>query len=307
MKKHQAILICLLLAGLLATAAGLLAQTGAPSPGLSEEAQAAMARRVEVFLRYLFAWGPETQVKVTALRESAIAGLYSAIVDVSQGERRGREVVLVSADGRYLVRGDFYDTTEDPFAEARDTIVTAGHPSKGPADAPVTIVEYGDFQCPDCAAASPILKKLMAERKDVRLVYKDLPLTRIHDWALRGAIAGQCAFQQSNQAFWKLHDFFFENQKTLNKDNLDARLDAFAAQAGLDLPAFQACRKQETTRPAVEASLQEATQLLVRNTPTLFINGRPFVGDQTRDILDHYIDYEIQLRGQGSPKPSPKP
>jgi len=285
---------CLLLVTLMALGALAL---GRAQARLDE---AAVAQRVEAYLRYLFAWGPDTQISVTSFHESAIPGLYSAIVQVSRDERRGQEVVLVSADGRYLVRGDFHDTTADPFADNRNGITLAGHPTKGPADAPVTIVEYGDFQCATCAEFYPIVKKLIAERKDVRLVWKDLPLTRIHDWALPAAVAAQCAHQQSPQAFWRLHDYFFENQKQINKDNLAARLDAFATAAGLDLAPFRACRADEKTRPTVEQSLSEATELGVRNTPSTFINGRPLVGPQPRELLDQYIDYEISLRRQGS-------
>ena len=288
---------CVFALSLMLAALGSRPVTATP---LTEEQQTAVARRVEIYLRYLFAWGPETGVKVTSMHESAIPGLYSAIVEVNQGERRGQEVVLVSADGRYLVRGDFHDTTEDPFAEVRQTVVLAGHPSKGPADAPVIIVEYGDFQCATCAELYPTMKKLLAERKDVRLVYKDLPLTRIHDWALAAAVAGQCAFRQSPEAFWRLHDFLFENQKQITKDNLDVRLDALAPLLELRLEEFRTCRTQEATRATVEESLREATELGLRNTPSLFINARPLAGAQSYDAILHLIEYELYLQKQGS-------
>ncbi len=297
MRRLQA---CMLALGLMLAAFGTRPAAAKP---LTEEQQAAVARRVEIYLRFLFAWGPETGVKVTSLHESALPGLYSAIIEVTRGEQRGEEVVFVSADGRYLVRGDFYDTTQDPFAEVRQRVVIAGHPSKGPADAPVIIVEYGDFQCPTCAELYPTLKKILAERKDVRVVYKDLPLTRIHDWALPAAIAGQCAFRQSNQAFWALHNYFFENQKAINKDNLAARLDAYAARVGLDVVAFQACRAQEATRATVEDSLREATELGLQHTPSLFINARPLTGAPSSDAILRLIEYEIYLHKQGSTRP----
>jgi len=288
---------CFLALGLLLATLGAVSLTAEP---LTEEQQAAVARRVEIYLRFLFAWGPETGVKVTSLRESALPGLYSAIVEVSRGEQRGEEVVFVSADGRYLVRGDFYDTTQDPFAETRQAVVIVGHPSKGPADAPVVIVEYGDFQCSTCAELYPTLKKILAERKDVRVVYKDLPLTHIHDWAMAAAVAGQCAFRQSPEAFWRLHDFLFENQKQITKDNLDVRLDALAPVIGLRLEEFRACRTQEATRATVDESLREATDLGLRNTPSLFINARPLVGAQSYDAILRLVEYEVYLHKQGS-------
>jgi protein-disulfide isomerase len=297
MRKLRVCLLALVLAPLMVSPYG----AGLAAEPLTEEQQATVARRVEVYLRYLFAWGPETGVQVTSLHESALPGLYSAIVEVSRGEQRGEEVVFVSGDGRYVLRGDFYDTTQDPFAEARQTMVLAGHPSKGPADAPVVIVEYGDFQCPTCAALYPTLKKILAERKDVRVVYKDLPLTRIHDWALPAALAGQCAFRQSPEAFWGLHDYFFENQKAINKDNLAARLDAVAPLLGLRLEDFRACRAQEATRATVENSLREAAALGLQHTPSLFINGRPLIEATSREAILRLLEYEARLHQQGSP------
>ena len=291
---------CVLALGLMFAVLGTRPAAAKP---LTEEQQAAVARRVEIYLRFLFAWGPETGVKVTSLHESALPGLYSAIIEVTRGEQRGEEVVFVSADGRYLVRGDFYDTTQDPFAEVRQRVVIAGHPSKGPADAPVIIVEYGDFQCPTCAELYPTLKKILAERKDVRVVYKDLPLTRIHDWAMTAAVAGQCAFRQSPEAFWRLHDFLFENQRQITKDNLDVRLDTLAPVTGLLLEEFRACRTQESTRATVEESLREATELGLHNTPSLFINARPLTGSPSADTILRLIEYEVYLQKQGSTRP----
>ena len=292
----------LLITAMVAAGFSLPGQITTPQapPSESLDPQAAVSQRIEGYLRDLFAWGPETEVSIGPLRESPIPGLYSVLVRVSEGQRRVDDVLLVSPDGRYLIRGDFFDTTQDPFAEARESIVTAGHPSRGPADAPVTIVEYGDFQCSTCAEMHPILKKILAEHRDVRLVFKDFPLTGIHNWALAAAIAAQCAYQQSNQSFWRLHDYFLENQKQLTAANLQARLDAFAPQAGLNSQQFRACRTQERPRARVEQSMREGTALRVINTPTLFINGRPAIGSQPRELLERLITYELRSPQQGT-------
>ena len=121
-----------------------------------------------------------------------------------------------------MIRANILDTAQDPFAATRAALTTAGQPSKGPAHAPVTIVEYGDFQCSTCARMHPVLQQLLADHNDVRLVFKDLPLTQVHDWAMAAAIAAQCAFQESNEAFWSLHDYLFEHQEELNAQNLQS-------------------------------------------------------------------------------------
>ncbi|HEX9764451.1 MAG TPA: thioredoxin domain-containing protein [Candidatus Acidoferrales bacterium] len=280
----------LLLGLLLAASAGVaLAQEPA-------DPQAQVRRRLEGYLRYFYAWGDDVQVKVGALHESTLPGIYTTLVEATQGEQKFQQVFLVGGDGRFIIRGEILDTTEDPFAAARQAVNLLNQPSKGPADAPVTIVEFGDFQCPTCAQIYPTLKKLMAERKDVRIVFKDLPLVGKHDWAYAAAVAGQCAFQQSPEAFWAVHDYFFENQAKLNARNLDAQLDAFAARrAGLDAAQFRACRQEKATAHRVDASLREAAALGLVNTPTLLVNGRPLVGNQPREIIERLINFEVAL------------
>ncbi len=289
---------------LLAATGGAWAQTPA---GPAADSQAAVKRYLEGYLRYLYAWDDNVQVKIGPLLESSIPGVYSTVVDASQGDNRLRQVFLVTPDGRFVIRGEILDTSVDPYANARAGISVANQPSKGPDGAAVTIVEYGDFQCPTCRELYPTLKALVTERKDVRVVFKDLPLVAKHDWAMAAAVAGQCAYQQSNDGFWKLHDYFFENQGQLTAQNLDVKLDAFATRGGLDATAFSTCRKEKATQHRVEASLEEASALGLANTPTMFINGRPLVGAQPRQIVERLIDFEVklqrELKEQGTPKP----
>lgn len=302
MRSRLALILCLLLS----VALGSYGQTQGGTQQ-SADPNAAVKRYLEGYLRYLYAWDDNVQVKIGPLLESSIPGVYSTVVDASQGENRLRQVFLVTPDGRFVIRGEILDTGVDPYANARQGISIANQPSKGPAAAVVTIVEYGDFQCPTCRELYPTLKALLAARKDVRVVFKDLPLVAKHDWAMAAAVAGQCAYQQSNDGFWKLHDYFFENQEQLTAQTLDAKLEAFAGRAGLDAATFRACRQEKATQHKVEASLEEASALGLANTPTLFINGRPLVGAQPRQIIERLIDFEAklqrQLKEQGTPKP----
>ncbi len=298
------LLVALILAGFVGAAVAQPAppgpldagpQAGQPPADSTADPQAQVRRYLEGYLRYFYAWGDDVQVKVGALHESTLPGVYTSLVEATQGEQKFQQVFLVGGQGRYVIRGEILDTTEDPFGAARQAINLINQPSKGPADAPVTIVEYGDFQCPTCAQIHPTLKKLMAERKDVRLVFKDLPLVNKHDWAYAAAVAGQCALQQSPEAFWALHDYFFENQAPLNAQNLDAQLEAFAPRARLDAAAFRTCRQEKATAHRVDASLREAAALGLANTPTLLVNGRPLVGNQPREIIERLINFEVAL------------
>lgn len=291
------LLLLFLLVALTQTAA---TQTQSPT---HKERQAATVERIEAYLRYLFALGPEAEVEVATPLPSVIPGLLTTQVRLRRWDATLTEALLVSADGRYVIRSRILDTSQDPFAATRGAITTSGHPSKGPADAPVTIVEYGDFQCPTCARMHRVLQQVLADRNDVRLVFKDLPLTQVHDWAMAAAIAGQCALQESDAAFWTLHDYLFENQDQLTAQNLQSRLDDFASNAGMRVDPFRACRQQESTRARVQASLREAAQLQATGTPTFFINGRRLTGDQNRETLERIISFELRFSQQGSSPP----
>src|SRR3990172_10280657 len=115
----------------------------------------------------------------------------------------------------------------------RAEIAAAGFPSKGPASAPVTIVEFSDFECPFCGGLFPTLKQIEKTYSDqVRLVYRQFPLTNIHPYAQKAAEASLCANDQ--QHFWEVHDSMFGNQRELSIADLKQR----AVDLKLDAPAF---------------------------------------------------------------------
>ncbi|HLS47664.1 MAG TPA: thioredoxin domain-containing protein [Gemmatimonadales bacterium] len=154
---------------------------------------------------------------------------------------------------------------------------------QGPADAPVTLVEYGDYQCPYCAKAHPIVLALQARLGDqLRFVFRNFPLTRIHRDALPAAVAAESVAQLAGpEAFWAMHHLIFEHQR----DSADAlrapKLLGYAAEAGAD--AEQVARYLDsaelTTR--VREDFMSGVRSGVNGTPTFFINGERFDGDWT--------------------------
>ncbi len=118
-----------------------------------------------------------------------------------------------------MLRGDLQDMSADPLAAARSLIHLANNPSKSPTDARVTVVEYSDFQCPSCRQLHQTLRTIVPAYPQVRFVFKDFPLVQIHPWAMTAAIAGRCAYQESPEAFWKLHDTVFDNQDAISPDS----------------------------------------------------------------------------------------
>ena len=160
-------------------------------------------------------------------------------------------------------------------------------PGRGPATAPVTIVEFSDFQCPYCRQAAPTLKKIQETFGDrVRLVYRDAPLPT-HPEALVAAEAAQCAHDQGK--FWEYHDVLFANQQALQR----ARLREYAAVVGLDERRFSACLDGGRFRADVERDLGDAQAYGIASTPTFFVNGRVVMGALPYERLEQIVEEEL--------------
>ena len=149
---------------------------------------------------------------------------------------------------------------------------TDGEPSLGPANAPVTIVEFSDFQCPYCRSVQPILKRLLQEYQDrIKLVFRDFPLRNIHPQAQKAAEAAQCAAEQ--QQFWPYHDRLFAAANLQVED-----LKQYAQELGLDVQQFTTCLEADKYAQEVERDLQDGLSAGVSATPSFFINGQPVNG-----------------------------
>ena len=144
-----------------------------------------------------------------------------------------------------------------------------GAATRGPANAPVTIVEFSDFQCPFCARAVPELTKVHETYKDkVKIVFKDFPLAS-HPQAPKAAEAARCAGEQKK--YWEYHDTLFANNRALDITNLKK----YAADLKLDTAQFDTCLDSGKHSAAVKKSFEEGSRVGVTGTPAFFINGRP--------------------------------
>lgn len=266
------------------------AQKAAPSAGSPSPEQAEMLKSTETYLRKLFAWGDDYKLKLGPATQSTVPDFYTIPLQVTVNDQTDAGEVYVSKDGKTLLRGEMFDMSTDPFAANRAKLHVAGNPSMGPADASVTVVEFADLQCPHCREADDAVKSLV-EKFKIRLVYKDYPLSSIHPWAETAAIGARCAFMQSPDAFWKVHDAVFTNQDLIVVDNIQEKLAEFAAQAGLNASAFKACMSSPEAAKAVKANHDDGVELGVDGTPTFFVNGRPLVGGDIASI-QHLIEFE---------------
>jgi protein-disulfide isomerase len=174
----------------------------------------------------------------------------------------------------------------------RHTVALAStDPAAGNASAPVTIVEFSDFQCPYCQQVAPTLKQLREKYGDkVRVVWKDFPLTQIHPQAFKAGEAGHCAAEQGK--FWEYHDRLFSNQQALQP----ADLKKHAADLGMDSAKFDACLDSSKYGDRVREGVAQGSRLGVNSTPTMYINGRLVSGAQPYDVIAAVIDEELSRR-----------
>ena len=173
----------------------------------------------------------------------------------------------------------------------RVKVSTEGDPSIGPEDAPVTIVEFSDYQCPYCQAwYEQTFDRLMANYPDqIRFVYRDLPLPG-HPESLPAAEAANCAGEQGG--YWKFHDALFSGQYALGR----TAFEQYAADQGLDIAAFTACLDDHHTQDEVKADAADATSLGLNGTPSFVINGRILVGALPFESFKAIIDEELAVK-----------
>jgi protein-disulfide isomerase len=173
-------------------------------------------------------------------------------------------------------------------APRRDVEIESTDPSLGRASAPVTLIEFSDFQCPFCQRVAPTLKRLRETYGDkVRIVWKDFPLTQIHPQAFKAGEAAHCAGDQGK--YWEYHDKLFANQQLLQIEDLKKH----ASELGLDATAFASCLDGSKHGERVRNGVAQGTRLGVNSTPTVYVNGRVLSGAQPYETFVSVIDEEL--------------
>jgi len=173
-----------------------------------------------------------------------------------------------------------------------------GVPAIGPADAPIQLVEWSDYQCPFCKRAHPTVEQVLSEYKDkVRFVYLDYPLP-FHQMAMPASEAAHCALEQGK--FWEYHRNLFENAGDLSAADLSKR----ASDLGLDGAAFSACIESKKHDGTIQEYASSGAAAGVTGTPAFFINGRSLVGAQPIEQFRSVINEELQRKGIAIPTPT---
>ena len=189
----------------------------------------------------------------------------------------------------------------DPDADVRIRVDVAGAPVRGPADAPITVVEWSDFQCPFCARVEETLTRLRQEYGDkLRFVWRDMPLP-FHEQARPAAIAARAARAQGK--FWAMHDrLYADHAAPLGR----ARFEKEAAELGLDGKRFGAALDAEAGKSAIDADILAGTKAGATGTPTFFINGKVLTGAQPYETFKARIEDELKVTDAMSAKGTPR-
>lgn len=177
----------------------------------------------------------------------------------------------------------------EPAVAQRVDVPTEGFPSEGPDDAPIVIVEFSDFECPFCTKwHNETYLPLLEEYPDqIKLVYRNFPLTSLHPNAYLSAEAAMCAGDQDR--YWDYHEALFESQYGLSQ----AALIQYAEELNLEMNAFTTCVEERQYKDFVRADMDYAMSIGVQSTPTFFVNGQAVIGAQPLDVFRQIIELEL--------------
>jgi len=290
-------LTALLLSALIA--AGQTSQAAKPAPtpadklGTHATPELPSDATVDSFLHQQFGYQPDLTWKIQSIRPSVIEGLAEVTVVLASQQGQQLSRFYVSPDGEHALVGDIIPFGARPFDPAKKLLEKGiNGPSKGPKDAAVTIVEFGDLQCPACKAAQPTIEALVAAEPTARFVFQNFPLD-IHNWAAKGAAYADCVGRASNDAFWKFVAKTYETQSDITAENADEKLTALADGAGVKGSDIAACAVKPETKARIDASIALGKSVEVTGTPTLYINGRKVgtVDSRLSDVYKSLVEF----------------
>ncbi|MGO9085388.1 MAG: thioredoxin domain-containing protein [Candidatus Sulfotelmatobacter sp.] len=283
MRRFLNSIFILVLAGGLAAAQTTTTKAAAGKPGEKSTEKTAATdaaanlpseATVDSFLQQTVGYQSDLSWKISSIRPAGFAGL--ADVTVVMASPQGQQILrfYVAPDGEHAIFGDVVPFGVRPFDPVKKLLekgVTG--PERGPKDAPVMIVEFGDLQCPACKRAQPTIEALVAAEPSARFVFQNFPL-EMHNWSAKAAAYADCVGRASNGAFWKFIANTYDKQPELTAENADEKLTALADGAGVKGADIAACAAKPETKAHIDASIALGKSVEVTGTPTLFINGR---------------------------------
>lgn len=259
----------------------------------------------DAYIRHALVIPDNVTVKIDDPKPASAAGLKQVDVHLSFGQASKDLTFFVTNDGSHIFRGDIYDVRTSPFESQLSKLKTDLSPSYGTPGAPVVIVLFSDFECPLCKQEAQTLKDhlLVSYPTQVRVYYKDFPLDPIHPWARTAAIAGRCIFRENPKLFWDYYEWIYAHQEEVKPENVKAKILEFAGTKNIDAVQLGRCLDTKATEGEVNASVAQGKSLGIDATPTMFLNGRPLVGnvpwEQLKTIIDNELHYQQTAHDAG--------
>jgi protein-disulfide isomerase len=277
------------------------AKPGTPAQSSSSSASSSNASlpseaTFDSFLKKMFGWNTDLTWKIADIKPSEASGISQATIVFSTPKGQQVTRIYVTPDQKFAFTGELVPFGADPFAGARTELKGVVGPEHGPKDAPVTIVEFGDLECPACKAAQPNITKLVEEEPKVKLIFVNFPLAQ-HPWAMTAAKYLDCLGRASNDAAWKFIPTVYANQEQITEQNVDQMLKGYVKDAGGNPDEISACAAKPETEKRIHDSIDLGQKLDVNSTPTFFINGRRVVGFNNNgtpyDAVKAMVDFEL--------------
>jgi protein-disulfide isomerase len=286
------------IATMVTSALAQTATSGAPNIA-SVATDPARDAAMKTYLQKHFKIARPDLIKFGPAVPTSIPGLLGRSLTVSneQGQSVNTALFFDKNETRLII-GQFLDTSAEPWGRMNlSGIHLSDNPTLGPADAPVTIVEFADFECPFCARAFSVLETMAntTYKDKMKVIFKNYPLN-VHPWAIKAAEAAECARLQNPNAFWDFARYFYSNQGSINPKNLQDQVDKEAANLKLDGPSLKVCMGSAQASDRVKRDQADGNSIKVTSTPTLFVNGIPVVGLPEGKVLEFVINSELAER-----------
>jgi protein-disulfide isomerase len=238
-----------------------------------------------------------SDVEVGAATPGPLHGLWSRpLRPASEAPGAPAKSVLITDSPGKAILGTELDLTKDPWGRiSLDKLHLDDRATLGPDDAPVTIIEFGDLECPFCARAFSEIETMVntTHKGKVRLIFKHFPLN-IHPWAMQAAIASECVRRQNPKAFWSFVSDVYHDQGAINPQNLREHVDTYVAQLGLDQQVFNACVMAPAAEAQVTQDRDDGNAVGVNSTPTFMINGIEMVGLPSDKTFEYVVNSELK-------------
>jgi protein-disulfide isomerase len=249
---------------------------------------------VNAFLHQMFGHDKSITWKIIEIKPAEAEGLAEVSILLSNPQGQQVSTIYVTSDQKHAVAGEIIPFGVEPFKEDREKLEKGQNGAiKGPAKAPVEIVEFSDLQCPHCKQAQPTVEKLMTDEPNARFVFQPFPIPS-HDWAMKAAAYADCVSQSNKAAFWKFIDAVYGAQSDITSANADQKLTELADSAGVKGSEVAACAALPDTRARIEHSIALGKSVGVTGTPTLFIGGRKIanVNGTPYEVLKGIVEFK---------------